>query len=314
MKYDQVVCHPIIVLTSFMLSPHTFELMIRPFFRYSTVGYNSRMYSNGVTSKIPLITRGSYAKSYFSWKVAATFFIAGGYVAYSEILFEKYSEYTSIDEQDELIPVQLDFQLRSLPLYQRMVHSLKSQKWIKLSSWENLDRNVFDGQNSTAKVKNQEEYSVPSLTNHTLAKPGGILIKPVIFHNIETDETVTIVHMGYKLCGYPFIIHGGIIATLLNETFKRNASLSNATTSSLKDDFKVESMSINYKRPLFANQFFAVKTKVEKSNLGANQVTLHSVIESENGKVLVDSVAILQNTGRATKIANESQASKWAIF
>lgn len=279
-----------------------------------TAGHISRAYSSRIGSRIPFLARGSHSKSYFSWKIAATFFVAGGYVAYSEILFEKYSEYTSTDAQDELLPIQLDFKLRSLPLYQKIVHSPISLKWIKLSSWENLDRNVFDGQSKTARVTNQEEYNMPSLTNHTLVKPGGILIKPVIFHNIETDETVTIVHMGYKLCGYPFIIHGGIIATLLNETFKRNASLSNATTSSLKDDFKVESLSIKYKRPLFANQFFVVKTMVEKSDKGAKEVVLHSVVESESGKVLVDSIATLRNTGRATKMTNESQASKWAIF
>lgn len=288
--------------------------MIYPSVRSVTAGHISRAYSSRVGSKIPFLTRGSQSKSYFGWKIAATFFVAGGYVAYSEILFEKYSEYTSTDAQDELLPIQLDFKLRSLPLYQKIVHSSISLKWIRLSSWENLDRNVFDGQNEMTRVTNQEEYNVPSLTNRTLVKPGGILIKPVIFHNIETDETVTIVHMGYKLCGYPFIIHGGIIATLLNETFKRNASLSNATTSSLKDDFKVESLSINYKRPLFANQFFLVKTMIENSDKGAKELVLHSVVESESGKVLVDSFATLRNTGRATKMANESQASKWAIF
>ena len=111
-------------------------------------------------------------------------------------------------------------------------------------------------------------------------KPGGILIKPVIFHNIETDEGVHIVHAGYRLCGYPFIIHGGIIATLLNETFKRNASLSKYTTSNLKDDFKVENLTINYRRPTLANQFLIVKTKKKESPENDNRtIVLESVIE-----------------------------------
>lgn len=253
-------------------------------------------------------------KLYFNWKVASTLFGVGGYLAYSEFIFDKYSEYTSVQKDNELLRIQLDFKMRSLPLYQTLIHPSKSQDWIKLSSWENLDRNVFDGKESRTKIMKQKEYNVPSLTTHTLAKPGGVLIKPVIFHNIETDETVTIVHMGYKLCGYPFIVHGGMIATLLNETFKRSASLSSATTSSLKEDFKVESLSINYRHPLFANQFFIVKTKLEKNNEGAKEITLKSVVESEKGKPLVESVATLRNTGRARKLANESQASKWAIF
>lgn len=237
---------------------------------------------------------------------------AGGYLAYSELVFDKYSEYVAANTTDTFLPVQLDFKLRSLPLYQTLMHSATSKDWVKLSSWENLDRNVLDSK--AFLVKAQEEYRDHSLTNNTLAQPGGILLKPVIFHNILTDETITIVHMGYKLCGYPFIVHGGIIATLLNETFKRNASLSAATSSSLKDDYKVESLSINYKRPLFANQFFVVKSKIENVDTESRSATLKSSIESENGQVLVESVAMLRNTGRARRKATESQAAKWAIF
>lgn len=282
--------------------------------RTVALGLFHRAYATRLSYNAPIVAKRAYSRTFFSWKAALTFFAAGSYLAYTESLFEIYSDYTSTDTEGELLPIQLDFKLRSLPLYQSMMHSPASKNWVRLSSWENLDRNVFDGQDRNVKVTNQEEYKIPSLANHTLAKPGGILVKPLIFHNIETDETVTIVHMGYKLCGYPFIIHGGILATLLNETFKRNASLSNATTSSLKDDFKVESLSINYKRPLFANQFFIVKTKVDKSDKSAKEIKLHSVIESEKGKVLVDSFATLKNTGRETKKANETQASKWAIF
>lgn len=256
----------------------------------------------------------SPTKRYFSWKLSTAFFVAGGYLAYTEFIFDRYSDYTSIGDDSELLPIQLDFKLRNLSLYQKLAHSSKGENWIKLSSWENLDRNVFDGKESNIQIKNQKEYNVPSLTNHTLAQPGGVLIKPVIFHNTETDETATIVHMGYKLCGYPFIVHGGILATLLNETFKRNASLSSVTSSSLKEDFKVESISINYKQPLFANQFFIVKTRLEKCNDGTKEVILRSIIESEAGKVLVESIATLRNTGRATHLMNESEASKWVIF
>lgn len=284
----------------------------------------SEMYSSVIKTSIRKLSvssmgnsaynfRGVVRKPMLNWKIVTGFFAAGSYLAYSDYVFEKYSEYTSVDENDEVLPIRLDFKLRSLPLYQSLAHSPKSRDWVKLSSWENLDRNVFDAGEKIL-VKDEIEYKVPTLTNHTLAKPGGFLVKPVIFYNTETDETVTIVHMGYKLCGYPFIVHGGIIATLLNETFKRNSSLSSLTSSSLKEDFKVESLSITYKLPLFANQFFVIKTKVEKSDRGKKELLLRSVIESEKGKPLVESVATLRNTGRATKRANESQASKWAIF
>lgn len=286
-------------------------------------------------------------KPWISWKITAGFFTLGCFMAYNETLLDWYESYTTIDEGDEhnreVLPLQLEYKLKNLDIYQRLAHPKNSEKWYKLQSWENLDRNVLDSQekkikkvkgadlmktNTTqddstktktsqddstqkARVTQQSEYKQPSLTTHTLARPGGILIKPVIFHNIDTDEGVTIVHVGYKLCGYPFMVHGGIIATLLNETFKRNASLSQATSSNLKDDFKVENLSILYKAPTFANQFLIVKTRTKESvENNKKTIRLESVIENKKGKVLVKGEALLHDTGRATKKIEEKK-KKW---
>ncbi|RLV93510.1 putative mitochondrial membrane protein FMP10 [Spathaspora sp. JA1] len=252
-------------------------------------------------------------QKWINWKTTSVFFVLGSYLAYNETLFNYYEEFTALNEDDprfEILPMQLEYKLKNLPIYQQLVHPKNAHQWYKLSSWENLDRNILDNQQSP--IKDQSEYHTPTLTNNTLAKPGGILIKPVIFHNIETDDGVTIVHGGYRLCGYPFIIHGGIIATLLNETFKRNASLSQSTTSNLKDDFKVENLTINYRAPTFANQFLIIKTR-KKESIDDKTILLESVIETKTGKVLVKSSALLHDTGRATNRikAEEEKTKKW---
>ncbi|CAL1212506.1 unnamed protein product [Candida parapsilosis] len=239
-------------------------------------------------------------------------FFTWGYLSYNETLFYLYEKYTAIDDKQtstNLQALQLEYKLKNLPIYQKLAHPKNNHQWFKLSSWENLDRNVLDNQDLS--VKTQSEYHEPTLTNRTLSKPGGILIKPVTFHNIETDEGVSIIHAGYRLCGYPFIVHGGIIATLLNETFKRNASLCKDTTSNLKDDFKVENLTINYKRPTFANQFLIIKTKTKPSEQNDKKhIVLESVIENEDGKVLVKSQAMLHDTGRATNRSKEKQKAE----
>ncbi|KAI5968973.1 hypothetical protein CANMA_001969 [Candida margitis] len=246
-------------------------------------------------------------RKWINWKTTTAFFLLGGYLSYNETLFNLYENYTAIDEKQSsatLQALQLEYKLKNLPIYQKLAHPKNNHQWFKLSSWENLDRNVLDNQDLS--VKTQDEYHEPTLTNGTLSKPGGILIKPVTFHNIETDEGVSIIHAGYRLCGYPFIVHGGIIATLLNETFKRNASLSKDTTSNLKDDFKVENLTINYKRPTLANQFLVIKTKTKPSEENDKKhILLESVIENESGKVLVKSQALLHDTGRATNRSKE---------
>lgn len=281
-------------------------------FRRTLLNLNRRI-STRQADEFPFEKLVRAKPSYVNWKFCGVCFLGGSYLAYSEALFEKYSEYTQVDEKGELLPIQLEHKLKCLPIYQKLAHGKESENWIKLNSWENLDRNILENAEKKPRVKGQKEYESPDFTNRTLSHPGGILIKPVIFHNHVTDETVTIVHMGYKLCGYPFIVHGGIIATLLNESFKRCASLSTTTNSTLKGDFMVNSLGISYKRPLFANQFFVVKTNLRKSPEGEVFV-LKSVIENEKGKIVVESDALVTETGRATKLACESQASKWALF
>lgn len=257
-------------------------------------------------------------KPFIRWKTTGVFFVIGAFLAYNETLFDYYASFTDTQNVDELTPLRLEYELKHMPIYERLAHPRKNENWIKLESWENLDRNVLDNQNVITKTKKQKEYSKPSLPTKTLAQPGGICIRPVIFYNLDTGEGVTIVHAGYRLCGYPFIVHGGILATLLNETFKRNASLSNFTTSDLKDDFKVENLSISYKYPSFANQFLIIKTRRKESigNDDNKTITLESVIESQKGQVCVKGEAVLHDTGRATNIMNQEQAKnkKWFLL
>ncbi|CAI5759735.1 unnamed protein product [Candida verbasci] len=233
-------------------------------------------------------------------------FLTGSYISYNEFLYDTYKEYT-VSDYSTSYSRQLEYKLKQLPIFQKLNHPNNTHQWYKLSSWENLDRNVLD---NVASIKDEDGYKEPTLTNQTLRKPGGIFIKPVIFHNIETDEGVTILHVGYRLCGYPFIVHGGIIATLLNETFKRNASLSKFTSSNLKDDFRVENLTINYKFPTFANQFLIVKTRLKEDSKDKKTILLESCIENAKGKLLVKSTALLHDTGRATNRINAEEQKK----
>lgn len=249
-------------------------------------------------------------KPWISWRSTTFFFITGAALAYNETLFEFYAKVTDTSEDDDLLPMRLTYELKNLPIYERLAHPKPNEKWVQLKSWENLDRNILE--NQEYKTKKEEEYGRKSLTTTTLAQKGGFAIEPVIFHNTDTNEGVTILHVGYRLCGYPFLVHGGILATILNETFKRNASLSSSTTSTVKGDFKVENLSISYKYPSFANQFLIIKTKpVLGEGDGNKQISLESVIESQKGNTLVKSQAVLIDTGRELKRLNEGNKSWW---
>lgn len=288
---------------------------------------NNRRFGLGVGRKLAsfrqFATRGEFdspfdhlpkraPKSWFNWKTTALFFVAGSYLAYNETLFDLYSDYTDSSADDQSTRLKLEYELKNLPIYEKLAYPKKGENWVQMKSWENLDKNILE---APYKIKTEEEYSKPALTNKILAQKGGIAIEPVIFHNIDTDEGVTIVHVGYRLCGYPFLVHGGMLATLLNETFKRNASLSRSTSSNIKGDFKVENLSISYKYPSLANQFLIIKTTPSKNhNDDPKHIHLNAVILSQNGNTLVESGALLVDTGRElNKIKAATKKSWWKL-
>lgn len=249
-------------------------------------------------------------KHYFSWKASGIFLVIGAYMAYNETLFDYYALFTDSAEKLTSSVLKLEYALKNLPIYERLAHPKPGDRWVKLHSWENLDRTLLETRDHTEAKRTELQYENPSVHSHILAKPGGIMLQPVIFHNLDTDKCVTILHAGYRLCGFPFMIHGGIIATFLNESFKRAASLSKSTTSDLKGDFKVEELNINYKSPTFANQFLILETSFDDTVTDPKVSHLTSKILSESGKLLVTSTATLRNTGAAS-LARQGSLFGW---
>ncbi|CCE73249.1 Piso0_000279 [Millerozyma farinosa CBS 7064] len=237
-------------------------------------------------------------KPFISWKLASFGFGIGAFLAYNETLFNLYQSYTSVDQNDPSLPLKLIYELKHLSLYEKLAHP-KNDQWELIQTWEGFEKNIL---NSQELPDGSSHGNKDPLTDGVLAKPGAILIKPVVFHNKKSNQNVTFVHTGYKLCGYPFLVHGGVVATLLNESFKRNASLSSETSSKYKEDYKVENLEITYKYPTFANQFLIIKTQQKPDTVSdSNNILLEAVIESQKGDILVKSEARLKNTGRYSK-------------
>lgn len=257
-----------------------------------------------------LFSEGQRGGKLLNLPLLVGFFGAGAFLSYNENIFDVYSAFAKVDDND-MLPVRLEYQLKALPIYQQLAYSRNSRHWIKHQSWEDFDRNILDlqGERSGAGI------STKHLMGDTLASPGGILIKPETFYNFKELKSICITHLGKRMCGYPFIVHGGIIATILNEQFKDHASKSGGFRSGIKDDFKVEEIDISYKAPAFADQFFVIKTEsVKTPSIHPNERVLHSCLEDSSGKILVDATAKLRNTGRASRIGASASAKIWSFF
>lgn len=216
-------------------------------------------------------------------------------MAYNEVLYEFYADLTKTSH-DPFSSIRLEYKLKALSVYELLWRSHDPQTEI-FRSWENLDRNILELAQGESALSLSWEENHSSLTNNTLQRPGGIEISPVIFHKTGTHASTVIVHVGYKLCGYPFLVHGGMIATLFNECIKRNAVLSGEKLELSKDDYKVETLSITYRQPTFANRFLVVKTKrLSGSSEGSGQY--QSFIETPSGKLLAESEAFVIHSPR----------------
>ena len=63
-----------------------------------------------------------------------------------------------------------------------------------------------------------------SLSAYTLRGPGKFAIPPLVFTTQDKRESVLILHVGDGLCGHEGVVHGGLLATVLDEALGRTVS------------------------------------------------------------------------------------------
>ena len=63
-----------------------------------------------------------------------------------------------------------------------------------------------------------------SLTAGALRGPGKLALTPLVRGRYDETESVVFLHLGRGVCGHDGIVHGGLIATLLDETLGRTVS------------------------------------------------------------------------------------------
>lgn len=105
--------------------------------------------------------------------------------------------------------VSLETQLHTLPLLVTHRSLPDSRDWYETRPYLNFP----------------EERRVNNLTAGTLRGPGKLASVPLVRARKDESESLVIVHVGRGLCGHDGIVHGGLLATLLDETLARTVSL-----------------------------------------------------------------------------------------
>ncbi|RDW76461.1 PaaI family thioesterase [Aspergillus mulundensis] len=109
-------------------------------------------------------------------------------------------------------------------------------------------------------MKIPEKIRDRSLTAGTLSNSGGIVVPPTAFYNNDTNTLVTFFYLGSRVSGHPGIVHGGFLATLLDEGMGRCAFPVLPSKVGV-----TANLNVDYRRPAMANSYFVMRAQVTKS-------------------------------------------------
>ncbi|KAI2472164.1 Adenylylsulfate kinase-domain-containing protein [Annulohypoxylon bovei var. microspora] len=133
-------------------------------------------------------------------------------------------------------------------------------------------------------------YRDYNLTGGTLMGPGRLVVPPVIFAEQGGKSLVSISFLGDELCGHPGIIHGGLLATILDE------GLARCCFAALPHKIGMTAnLNINYRAPAPAGSYVVLKattTKVEGRKAWVEGRLETLVGEGEKPLVLAEATAL----------------------
>ena len=104
-----------------------------------------------------------------------------------------------------------------------------------------------------------------------------------IFHNKESGEVVNVVWFGGAISGWPGIIHGGLSATVMDETLGRCAIVRFPSKTGV-----TANLNLNYLKPVISNSFYIVRAMPEIDGATEQKQWAYGRLETLDGKVCVE--------------------------
>lgn len=123
-----------------------------------------------------------------------------------------------------------------------------------------------------AKLKSQPEFSESRPHSHTsksdlrhsfigrtLMGPGRIVVSPFTWIKTDGSSLIQISYLGLDLCGHPGIVHGGMLATMLDEGFANCCSAAFPNKNGM-----TANLNINYRAPVLARTYIVLRVNMTK--------------------------------------------------
>ncbi|TVY75571.1 Uncharacterized protein LSUE1_G004615, partial [Lachnellula suecica] len=150
-------------------------------------------------------------------------------------------------------------------------------------------------------LKIPPSYRAHNLTGGTLLGTDKVAVPPYVWSEDGGKSLVSISYLGNALCGHPGIIHGGMLATILDEGLARCCfgALPNKVG-------MTANLNINYRAPAKAGQFVVLRAKTTKVEGRKAWVEGHIetlVAPGETPLVLVEASALFIEPRQAANMA-----------
>lgn len=130
---------------------------------------------------------------------------------------------------------------------------------IKTCSIARQYRAYPDFQESRPHLKMPEPVAKHSLTTTTLSGPGMIAVPPYVWTQKQGKELVSIFYLGENVSGHAGMVHGGMLATMLDE------GLARCCFAALPNQLGVTAnLQINYLKPTSVDQYLVLRAQTVK--------------------------------------------------
>ncbi|KAG0365716.1 HotDog domain-containing protein [Gamsiella multidivaricata] len=130
-----------------------------------------------------------------------------------------------------------------------------------------------------------DDYRIHHLTAGTLRGDGKLGVSPALFQSKDERHVISVLHVGKSLCGHPNIVHGGLLATMLDEITAMTA-IPNLPG---KTGFTAN-LNINYRHPCIADQFIVAHSEV--TSVEGRKAFVKATLKTIEGTLLADATAL----------------------
>jgi len=110
-----------------------------------------------------------------------------------------------------------------------------------------------------------------------------------VFTNADSGETISVVWFGGAIAGWPGVTHGGVLATVMDETLgrcgiKQFPANSGGVTANLE---------LNYLKPSITNSFYVIRAVPEREGATDKKQWVSGRLETLDGKVCVEARGLI---------------------